>query len=209
MAVARYRPDQDVTFDLAHGLVHLEGAPARVLVPADALSVLCAAASAEAVASFGGAIGRAMGLRVATRLAEGGDADGEGASTEASGVAGARAASVDLMVDHLGAELSLAGLGSLGMERWGHALVVVVDHCPLGSRGDRLLEVVVGEAIAAATARHARAVLLVREGVRVRILIASPAAAERVKGWLQEGVAWGDALTRLHAPPASAEPRAT
>src|SRR5947209_5242596 len=69
MAVARYRPDHDVTFDLAHGLVHLDGAPARVLVPAEPLAELCAAAGADAVAIFGAAMGRAMGLRLATRLA--------------------------------------------------------------------------------------------------------------------------------------------
>ncbi len=207
MAAERYRPDQDVTFDLAHGLVHLEGAPGRVLVPADALGVLCASASPEAVASFGAAIGRSMGLRVAQRLASAAAPAEEGGP--AGGATGARAAGVEAMVDHLGAELSLAGLGSLGMERWGLALVVVVDHCPLGSRGDRLLEAIVGEAIASATARHARAVLLSRDGPRARLLLASPSAAERVRGWLQEGVAWGDALTRLHAPPASAEPRAT
>ena len=203
MAAERYRPDQDVTFDLAHGLVHLEGAPGRVLVPADALGVLCASASPESVASFGAAIGRSMGLRVAQRLASEAAPAEEGGP--AAGASGARAASVEAMVDHLGAELSLAGLGSLGIERWGLALVVVVDHCPLGSRGDRLLEAVVG------VRQRAVAVvaLLSREGARVRLLLASPAAAERVRGWLQEGVAWGDALTRLHAPPTSAEPRAT
>ena len=203
MAVDRYRPDHDVTFDLANGLVHLEGAPGRVLVPGDALGVLCASASAEAVASFGGAIGRTMGLRIAKRLSAGSDADG--ASSSAGPV---RAASLEAMVDHLGAEISLAGLGSIAIERWGHALVVIVDHSPLGARGDRLLESVVGEAIASAAARNAKAVLLGRDGARARLLITSPEAAERVKGWLQEGVAWGDALTRLHAPKRAAEAQA-
>src|SRR5262245_15801444 len=138
MAVARYRPDHDVTFDLAHGLVHLEGAPTRVLVPADALGALCAEAGADAVTAFGRAIGRAMGLRVAARLTASADPEHAGEPG-----AGARSASLETMVDHLGAELSLAGLGSLGLERWGHALVVVVDHCPLGARGDVLLEAII------------------------------------------------------------------
>jgi hypothetical protein len=197
MAVARYRPDHDVTFDLAHGLVHLDGAPARVLVPADALAALCAAADAGAVTAFGHALGHAMGLRVASRLAL--LAVPESAAQAGSG---ARAASVETMVDHLGAELSLAGLGSLGMERWGHALVVVVDHCPLGARGDRLLEAVIGEAVGSATARAVAAILLARDGVRARLLLANTTSAGRVRAWLDEGVAWGDAITRLHAPPA-------
>lgn len=204
MAVDRNRPDHDVTFDLQNGLVHLDGAPGRVLVPADALGVLCASASPEAVASFGGAIGRTMGLRIAKRLAA--PAEGEAAVTGAGDV---RAASVETMVAELGAEIALAGLGSLGVERWGKALVVVIDHCPLGPRGDRLLEHVVGEAVGSAAARDARAALLGRDGARVRLLVTSPQAAERVKGWLQEGVAWGDALTRLHAAPKAAEARAT
>jgi hypothetical protein len=203
MVVARYRPDHDVTFDLAHGLVHLEGAPARVLVPADALAALCGEAGPGAVTAFGRGMGRAMGLRVAARLAA--SADPEHAGEEG---AGARSASLETMVDHLGAELSLAGLGALGLERWGHALCVVVDHCPLGARGDGLLEAVLGEAIGAATSRHVHAVLLLRDGVRARLLLTNESAAARVRGWLQGGASWGDALTRLHAVPASSGPQA-
>lgn len=200
MADDRYRPDQDVTFDLASGLVHLDGAPARVLVPADGLSALLAAAGAEAAAAFGRAIGATMGLRVAARLAAG--------APGSSGNEGARAASVEAMVEQLGVEVSLAGLGSLGLERWGHALVIVIDHCPLGANGDGLLEAVTGAAIGAATGRHVHAVLLSREATRARLLLTNEAAAERVRGWLRDGASWGDALTRLHAPPAATGPRA-
>lgn len=203
MAVARYRPDHDITFDLAHGLVHLEGAPARVLVPGDALSALCAAAGEEAAGAFGQAMGRAMGLRVAARLAT--LAAPDEAHTEE---AGARAASVETMVDHLGAEISLAGLGSLGIERWGHAMVIVVDHSPLGAGGDGLLEAVVGAAVGAATGRPVRAVLLVRDGTRARLLMTNGAVAERVRGWLRGGVSWGEALARLHAAPVPSGPQA-
>lgn len=202
MAVARYRPDHDVTFDLVHGLVHLEGAPGRVLVPAGALATLCASADAAAVAAFGKAIGQAMGLRVAARLASIAEPDESGRAV------GARAASVETMVDHLGAELSLVGLGSLGVERWGRALVVVVDHCPLGGPGDALLEAVLGEAIGAVAARPVNAVLLDRDSVRARFFLAGGAAASLVRTWLRDGVPWGDTLARLHAPPAPEGPRA-
>ncbi len=204
MAVVRYSPDHDVTFDLAHGLVHLEGAEARVLVPAGALSELCLAAGEEAVAKFGQAMGRAMGLRVAGRLAgfagppDGGDE--AGASEHAAGVG--------TMVDQLGAELSLAGLGSLGLERWGLALVVVVDHCPLAASGDRLLAALVGEAVGSATGRAVTAVFLARDGVRGRFLLTSSAVGERVAEWLRSGVSWGEALTRLHAAPATSSSEA-
>lgn len=176
----RFDPSKSVTFDLAHGLVHLEGAPARLLVPADALAALAAAAGPEAAAAFGRALGEAMGRRVAARLAAG-------------------EAAVDVVVEHLGGELALVGLGSLGLERWGKALVLVVDQSPLGAGGDRLLEAALAAAVEAAAGRHVHAVLLGREGVRARFLLGGEAGMVKVRTWLAEGASWGDALVRLHA----------
>ena len=34
------------------------------------------------------------------------------------------------VLDHLGGELALLGLGSLGLERWGRALVLTVEGAP-------------------------------------------------------------------------------
>src|SRR5262249_41242078 len=127
---------------------------------AGALATLCGAAEPSAVASFGKALGRAMGLRVAKRLAPLAEAD--------DGVqgSGARAASLETMADHLGAELSLAGLGSLGLERWGRALVVVIDFCPLEGAGDRLLESALSEAVGPAPGRVVFRLLAPRAGRR-------------------------------------------
>src|SRR4051812_29787773 len=141
MPEARFDPSKAVTFDLASGLVHLEGAPSRLLVPADALRALCEAAGAEASSAFGRAIGAPMGQRVASRFAGAGEGAGEGV----------KKASVETIVDHLGGEMALAGLGSLALERWGHALVLVVDSSPLEGGGDRLLEAVLAGALEAAT----------------------------------------------------------
>jgi hypothetical protein len=190
----RFDPSNAITFDLASGLVHLDGAPARLLVPAPALGHLCAAAGPEATAAFGRAMGEAMGRRVALRF--GGDAGDPGA--------GARQATVEGMVDHLGGEIALAGLGSLGLERWGRALVAVLDQSPLGAAGDRMVEAVLGGALAAATGRDARALFLGRDEVRARFLVGGEAGAAKVRGWLDEGVPWGDALVRLHGGPPSA-----
>src|SRR5438128_2400016 len=44
---AKFDPQGQVTFDLPFGHVHLDGAPARVVVPADALAALCQAAGTE------------------------------------------------------------------------------------------------------------------------------------------------------------------
>lgn len=178
----RFDPSKAVTFDLAHGLLSLEGAPARLLVPAEALGALAAAAGPEAAAAFGQVMGEAMGRRVQARLAEVG------------------AAPVEVVVDHLGGELALAGLGSLALERWGRALVLVVDRSPLGASGDALLEAVVAAAIEGCAGRAVQAVRLGREGARARFFVGGEAGAAKVRAWLDEGVAWGDAIVRLHAP---------
>jgi hypothetical protein len=180
----RFDPSHAVTFDLTHGLVHLEGAPSRLIVPAEALGALARAAGPGATAAFGRSTGEAMGRRVASRLAA------------AGGVGGA---AVDLVVEHLGGELALGGLGALSLERWGRALVLVVDQSPLGVEGDGLLEAILAGAIEAAAGRAVRALLLGRDAVRARFLIAGAAGVETVRAWLAEGVSWGDALVRLHA----------
>jgi hypothetical protein len=210
MPEARFDPSKAVTFDLASGLVHIEGAPSRLLVPADALRALSEAAGAEATAAFGRALGAPMGRRVATRL--GGDTVGDGRSGGNEGGDGAgsgsaetvRKASIEGIVNHLGGELALAGLGSLSIERWGHALVLVVDHSPLEGAGDKLLEAALAGALEEATGRGGvRALLIARDEARARFLIAGSAAIEKARGWIEQGMTWGEALARLHSKPAA------
>ena len=161
----------------------------RLLVPAEALSVLCEAAGPGASAAFGRAVGEAMGARVAARL---------------SGDAGVSAASVEAVVEQIGGELALGGMGALGLERWGRALVLVIDHSPLGPRGDGLLESVLAGALDAATGRSVRSLLLGREEGRARFLITGDAGLEKVTSLLADGLSWGEALVRLHAAPTRA-----
>lgn len=178
-----FDPSKAVTFDLAHGLVHLDGAPRRLLVPADALMVLAQAAGDSAAAGFGRTLGEAMGQRVANRLASAG---------------GTGAVVVEVVVEHLAGELALSGLGSLGLERWGRGLVMVLDQSPLAAAGDLLVGAVLEGAIAAASGRKVHAVLLNREAVRARFLIGGAAGATKARGWISEGIAWGEVLVRLH-----------
>src|SRR5262249_41229814 len=153
---------------------------ASVLVPAEALLALAGAAGPEAAVAFARRLGEAMGRRVAARLS------GEVA-----------AAPVDAVVEHLGGELALAGLGSLALERWGKAVVLVVDQSPLGA----LLEGVLAAAVEAAVSstdptsgRGIQVVRLEREGIRARFLLGGAAGTGRVRAWLAEGVPWGEAL---------------
>jgi hypothetical protein len=188
MPEPRFDPSKAVTFDLGSGLVHVEGAPSRLLVPAEALGAICAAAGPEATTAFGRSIGVPMGRRLASRFA----------ARNAEGGTGVRGASIESVVDHLGGELAILGLGALGLERWGHALVLVVDHSPLEASGDSLFEAVLAGSLEAATGRPVRVLTLGRDGARARFLVTGDAAMAKARAWLAQGMSWGEVIARLH-----------
>ena len=194
MADSTFDPTEAVTFDLAYGHVHMDGAPNRVLVPSDALVELCEAAGEEATGALGHAIGTAMGRRVAARVAREGE-DRQSAVARAT---------FELVVEQLAGELALAGLGSLAVERWGKAVVFVHDQSPLGERGDALLAEILQAATLALSNQGGRIVRLERSGVRARFLLVGAASVEGVRMRLREGQSWGTVLAKLHrsAPPA-------
>ena len=199
-----FDPTKAVMFDLAHGLVHLEDAPSRLLVPAEALAQLARAAGPEASAIFARALGEPLGLRVARRLSGGSGGSPDAPPGTPPGTEGTRGASIEAVIDHLGGELALAGLGSLSLERWGRAMLLLVDQSPLARDGDDLLAGVLEAALGRAAGRPLRCLVLTHDPVRVRLLVAAEAAAERARGWLREGITWGEVLARLHAPPPEA-----
>ena len=174
----RFNPSGAVSFDLVRGRVDLGGD--HILVAADALLDLCRAAGDEAVSDFGRRVGTPIGRRVADRL---GDATGS--------------ASLEEVLDHLGGELALAGLGSLGLERWGRALVLTIDGGPFGSQLDILLAAVLEGALQRAFGRDCRAAKLGRDDRQVRFLIASHSSASKVSEWLGSGLSYGAVLARL------------
>jgi len=171
-----------VTFDLAKGQVRLDGAPHQVLVPSEALAKLFASASKETRREFAKAFGEPLAKRLSSRL---------GDPTKAK---------LEAVVEHLGGEVALLGLGSLSLERWGRALVFVVDGSPFGKDGDELLAAILEAALAEATGRNPRCVVLERAEARLRLLVVSEASAEKVRTWLGEGTSFGDVLARLNGP---------
>lgn len=183
-----FDPKKAVTFDLPNGQVHLvpghvESDNGRaVIVPAAALDALAAAAGEPAARELGLSIGRSLGTRLSGRL-------------------DVRSGGLDEVVTELATEVALVGLGTLSLERWGRALVVCVSEVPLNGRpGDALITAAIEGLLSVATGREVRALLLAREGASLRVLVGKGASIERVAGWLAGGVAWGEALTRLHAP---------
>lgn len=177
MPVTPFDPTRAVTFDLTSGQVHLQDKQPSWVVPSAAVAELCAAAGDEATRRFGRAMGEAMGSRVASRIG--------------------KDASVESFAGQLGGEFAIAGLGSMTVERWGKALVIVVDR---GAASAQLMASVMEGALQVATQREARCIRVDQQGDRSRYLVASAAAAREVEGWLAEGKPWGEALVRLHAP---------
>jgi hypothetical protein len=173
-----------VTFDLSRGQIQKDGADPRLLVSASALAALCRAAGADAATAFARASGESIGAAIAQRF--------ERAGTNARGAA------IDAVLEHLSGELGVAGFGRLSMERWGQALVLVVDHGPGMDAGDELLRALLGGAVGGTAKLDLECVRLTREGDRARFLIAGRKGAQKVKQWLGAGVFWGEALVRLH-----------
>ncbi|HEX4475025.1 MAG TPA: hypothetical protein VH142_08115 [Polyangiaceae bacterium] len=175
----RFNPTHAVRFEIGRGRVSIDGSEARLLIPADALGRLCESASDEGIKDFGRRVGTDIGRRVASRLGEG--------------------ASVAAMVEHLGGDLALVGMGSLSVEVWGRALVLNVVDSPLGKDGDRLLAAVLEGAIQRAMARDAAVVPIERVDGKVRLVVVNPMTASKVRKWLADGVSWGDTLVRLNS----------
>lgn len=175
-------------FDLVRGRVSLGGIGARVVLPLDALSLLFRSLTREQLVDFGHGLGNAVGRRLAERLS-----DGLGSLTS------------ERLVEHLGGELALMGLGSLALEYWGQALVLTVVDSPLvfgdGGKpdsGDVLLGAVFESALLRLTSREVEVVPLARLDATVRFVVCSRSARDHVESWLAEGCHYGEALARLN-----------
>jgi len=176
--MARFDPSHSLEFNFDRGTVKLGGQSERVLVPADVLASLLKGADADVRKDFAYRLGTEAGRRVGERI------DGT--------------ASIAAVTEHLGGELALMGLGSLGVERWGHALVVTVAGSPLRAEGDDLLAGIVEGALQRAFGRASTVLPIQRDDSLVRLLVVSKGTAERVRGWLASGTSFGDVLARLN-----------
>jgi pimeloyl-ACP methyl ester carboxylesterase len=173
-----FDPTHAVRFDLPRGSVHTERDGARMLlVPAAALDDLVLSAPPEVLDLLGRSIGAAIGRRAAARI---GDAQG---------------ATVEAFVTQIAGEAAVAGVGALSVERWGRALVVVVEGSSLAGP---LLHAVVGSAVEAAAGRRVSCVLLSRDEQVARFFLGSEGGCARLKEWLLSGATWGEALVKLH-----------
>jgi hypothetical protein len=178
MDTSTFDPTRAVVFDLARGHVTRQSGGSLVLLPADVLGAACGQLGATVVRQLGAALGKQAGSRARARLGQG-------------------AASLESIVEQLGGELSLCGFGVLTVERWGQALVVRIEGYPLGGQAQGLLGGYVEGAILALSEREVTALPLERSPQSLRLLVCNEVAAAKVKGWLQSGSSWGDALAAL------------
>jgi hypothetical protein len=171
-----------VKFDLATGQVRTGDGERLIVVPLSALDELAQTAGVPAANRFARGIGVAIGRRLAGRM---------GSLDEV------RAATLEAFVSGLALEVALAGWGSLSMERWGKAMVVVVDHAPVKEQA--IVAALVEGAIEAAAGREAHGVALAGDGP-ARVLIASEKSAARARVWTAEGASGSDVIARLQSP---------
>jgi len=174
-----FQPEKAVRFELGRGRVSVGSSDAQLLVPVEALAELCSSAGEEGARHFGRRLGAEIGRRAAERLS--------------------KTASPAELVEHLGGDFALSGLGSLSIEAWGRALVFKVEGSPLGAKGDAVLSAVLEGALQQAVGRETTVMPLSRTDSPARLLVSSAKAAAAVKSWLSTGTQWGDALARLNA----------
>jgi hypothetical protein len=181
-----FNPAEAVRFDLSKGSIRNVDAAGEagervVLVPVSALERAMKMGGEAVGAAIGSTLGTSCGRRVAARL---------------GGVTQVNQASLETVVYELNGEMARSGLGSLALERWGRAMVLVVEGAAVAS--EPLVSAALEGALRAATGRDISCITL-SHGVAdpARVLVASRSGADRVRGWLASGVSWGDALVRL------------
>ena len=185
MDTSSFDPTRAVVFDLERGHVSFEGGVPLLLLPAELVAAICGRLEPGVVRQLGVVLGRQAGSRVRARLGH------------------ELVPSLELMVEQLGGELSLSGLGAFGVERWGQALVVRVEGYPLAAQGAELMGGYIEGALLAAVEREVIALALERSERTLRLLLCSKAASAKVKGWLGAGSSWPDALAALNGLPSN------
>jgi len=78
------------------------------------------------------------------------------------------------------------------------ALVIVMQGASTNEVGVALIGAVIAGALQRALSRDAAVLKLQRSDAELRLLVISKYAAPQVQQWLDERLAWGEVITRLH-----------
>lgn len=183
--------DAPLRFDLSRGRIQNADGDEFMLVPLSVLSELCRELPEDSLTSFGYALGTDIGRRVAQTAGAGGDAP--------------HAASLHQVVAAVGAQLAVAGFGSLGVELWGSALVFTLRDASLSlggseavDRADPLIGSLLSGVLMRAFSRDTNVVALGRVGNLARFVVCSPDVSDLIESWVQSQLAPAEVLGRLN-----------
>jgi hypothetical protein len=190
-----FDPSRCVTFDVEHGHVELSDGEAQLLVPVSAL--VSAAAGGVAGRDLGRAIGAAALARVAKRIGAGLAKTGT-MPPPSNAWEAVRGAPLEVVVDLLGGELAVIGVGNLRVERWGRALVFVLDPCTIGEAGDALLCGALEGALGGVARREVAAAVIDREGAQARVLVGNARAVVAAAEQVRRGAFFTEVVQSLH-----------
>ena len=187
-----FDPTSAVRFDLDRGQIVLSDDEPQLLVPASVLVSL--ATGAMAARDVGRVLGGTLLARISARL----ERSAAGALGESDTLSRFRDASLETVVEWLGCELALTGLGSLAVERWGRALVLVLEPCAIDARADELLEGLVEAALGNLCDADLGAIVVDRSENHARVLVVHAALRERVAEMREAGAGLVDIVQALH-----------
>lgn len=171
-----FDPGGYFAFDLARGAVHTRHGERVLVLASDVLGPLVSTAVRQGDLTAVRMLGKRIGEDAARSL--GGDV---------------KAAAPEAVVTHASGMLSLLGWGTLVLERWGHALVLVLEGAP-NLDAERLgLAALLGGVLTTLGGRDVACVPV--NGTR--FVIVHPSIAEAVWGWSKEGKDLSSVIARL------------
>ncbi len=173
-----FDPGKFYAFDLARGAVSTRNGERVLVVASDAVATLVASAVKHGDLTGVRALGKRIGEEAASSLA----ADVRGASPET-------------VATHAAGVLSLLGWGALSLERWGNALVIVLDGAPDLDPGKLGLASLLGGMLTSLSGRDI-ACVPVSSG---RFVVVHPSVAEQVFSWSQDGSDLAQIVAKLSA----------
>jgi hypothetical protein len=164
-------------FDLARGSVHTRHGDRVLMLSSDVISPLVATAARHGDLTAVRGLGKRMGEHAARSL--GGDVGAQ---------------EPERVLEHAAATLALLGWGVLGMERWGAALVLVLEGSPQLDADCLGLAALLGGLL---TSLGGRDVACVPVGHTARFVVVHPQVAETVWSWAKDGVSLAEIVGRL------------
>ncbi len=173
-------------FHLAEGRITTRERAAQLVLPVSALLQLQSELNVDQLVNFGAALGEEVAGRLLQDLPS------------------PRTTTAAIVADHLGAQLSVMGLGSLSVEFWGEAMVFVLVGCPLltssGSKqpGEFIVSGLLQAVLLRTFSKAARVLPLQRQHQTTRWLVCNETVAGRLTTWVNSGLGAADVLARLN-----------